>query len=346
MTFLIGHNAQGKTNALEACYLALGRPSFRARRIRDLIQFDRQSCKLSARIETNNIMREIDLHLALGSRKMFLDGKPVSRSNPFPSEVKSILLTPDDLNLIRGAPRLRRHYLDTLIGHAYPQHLITLADYTKTIAQKNRYLVTNQISNEMLEIWNHKVLELGTRLVRARIRCLDHLKKNFSSVFQQIFCSDDSVDISYVSRQNYDSDDPYKIQARLNDALSKDKEKEIAKRRSLVGPHLDDIWISLNARPAGTYCSQGQARILSLTLKAVEILWVIQQCNSIPIFLLDDIFSELDDIRRSQLIEFVKGFECQTIITSTNEGIVAAMIDRDSKCYEVINGHFIVKEPL
>ncbi len=333
LTIVHGDNAQGKTNLIEAAYLALRLAPFRRKRNRDLVRIGSEWAGLQADVLLPSGRRQVSLVLRGDTRTARIDGKPPSRVPGFKSEALVVLFVPDDLLMIKGQPSLRRAYLDNAIAKLYGRYPALLADYRKAVLQKNRLLASRSASDEMVAVWNARQVELGAKIVAARGRFVRRFNRAFAEIFAEVSDSDVTASILYRPRL----DDVEELEGRaLREAfqvvLANHLDQERAAGRTLYGPHLDTVEFLVDGRPAATYASQGQQRILVLSLKFLELRLVLEERGVVPLFLLDDVSSELDATRNALLMRKVLGVGCQVLLTTTSTDYVPLQPGSDV-CY-------------
>ena len=319
LTIFHGENAQGKTNLLEAIYLLTALRSFRAGKNRELIHHEAGEAVVRGRLQTGVGEREIDVRLSEGSRRVRVDGKSLRSVADFSAEVKVILFSPEDPTLIRGAPSGRRAWLDRAIFHLYPRYQDITRDYAQVIAQKNRLLAQGNVTPALLAVWEERQAELGSKIIVTRARFISRVQEMFRKGFQEI--SGSGIDAGLRYRQAVPElagiEGP-ELRRRFVEAIERNGEEERRRKITLVGPHRDDLEVTLEGRDASAFGSQGQARMLSICLKIVELQVLLEERGVVPMFLLDDVSSELDEHRNRFLMEYLAQVGCQVFLTTTS----------------------------
>lgn len=340
LNVIYGDNAQGKTNLLEAIYLVTALKAFRATRNRELIRWDATEASVRAHLRTQPGTREIEVRLGEKSRRVKVDGKQVQGLEEFASMVKVVLFTPEDLTMIRGAPALRRGYLDRAIFHLYPRHAEVVRDYTQVILQKNRLLSQGEISPLLKGVWDERQVELGARVMTARARFVARIQGIFQENFQEISGT------SMVARLRYVPSHPEllglegsELRQRLLELLERHAGEELRRGQTGVGPHRDELEVVLEGRDAATFGSQGQARMLALCLKIVELRVLLQDRGVVPMFLLDDVSSELDEHRNRFLMQYLARVGCQVFVTTTAVSHVPTQAFEGVETLKVVAGN-------
>ena len=335
LNIFLGQNAQGKTNILESIYfLALTR-SHRTRSDKDFIHFQEKDLKVSGILEKKTGTIPLDIELTAKGRITKINHLKQNRLSDYIGTMNVVLFAPEDLQLIKGSPSLRRKFIDIELGQIKPLYLADLSNYNHVLKQRNSYLKNSQkIDENFLSVLDEQLIEYGCRVVKHR---LDFLKK------LEIFAQEKHLDISqkketltidYLSSvplQDIDS-----IEESFRQSLSKNRKRDLFKQNTGVGPHRDDIAFFINQMDAN-YGSQGQHRSVVLSLKLAEIKLIENITKESPILLLDDVMSELDNNRQLKLLETISQ-EIQTFITTTTLEHLKNL-PRDIKIFEILNGH-------
>ncbi|MBV8171232.1 MAG: DNA replication/repair protein RecF [Candidatus Eremiobacteraeota bacterium] len=323
---LVGPNAQGKSNVLEAlALLALGK-SFRAVRESDLIRFDAPLASVSARVRTRAggatagcvITRAGD-----GARKRFLRNGRSVRYGDFLGSITAVTFVPADLALVTGPASLRRRLLNAALSQLDRSYYHDLSAYVKLIEQKNAFLKSPDAGDRtLLTTYNAQIGQTGARLIGARTNYLRKLAHDARTAHARWVGGHDELEVRYLPSPPQEAQTPDAIRAALDDALARAAPGEIARRMALVGPHRDDIGLNLHGRSLARYGSQGQQRTAVLALKAAEYSLAYASAGEAPLLLLDDVLSELDEQRRHAFLASLAGFE-QAFITATHLSDVA-----------------------
>jgi len=323
---LVGANAQGKSNVLEAlALLALGK-SFRTVRESDLIRFDAAAASVSAQVHTRTGIATagcVITRAGEGARKRFMrNGRGVSYGS-FLGGITAVTFAPADLGLITGPASLRRRLLNAALSQLDRGYYHDLAAYLKVLAQKNAFLRSPDSGDRtLLATYNAQVTDIGTRLVSARAAYVRRLGHEAEVAHARWVGSRDALEVAYAPSPAQDAFTPDAISTRLAEALASNARAEAARKVSLIGPHRDDITLSLGGRALARYGSQGQQRTAVLAIKAAEYALAHAAAGEAPLLLLDDVLSELDEQRRRAFMSSIAGFE-QAFITATDLSDVA-----------------------
>ncbi len=339
LTVVHGDNAQGKTNFIEAVHLALRLRPFRRKRTRDLIHFGARSASLDADVSLPSGRRHVAIRLAGDNRTTRIDGKTPSRVPGFKSEAMVVRFVPDDLLIVKGAPAHRRDFLDNAIANLYERYPAVVADYRKTVAQKNRLLTSSGASADEIRAWNARQVELGAKIIAARSRFVRKFNGKFAEIFSEVSDSTVSADIRYEPRiDDASALEGKPLRAAFQGVLETHLSQERAAGRTLYGPHLDTVEFLLDGRPATTYASQGQQRIIVLAFKFLELNVVLEERGIVPVFLLDDVGSELDAKRNALLMRKVVDVGCQVFVTTTGKHHVPVERGYDARYLGIVGG--------
>ena len=317
---LVGQNAQGKSNLLEALALLSTGKSFRTSRESDLIMTGAPAAAVSARIHTRHgdVKAECIISRAGdGARKRFLrQGRSVPYAE-FLGGVNAVTFMPHDLQLVGGPAALRRRLLNTTLSQSDRRYYRDLATYAKVLSQKNAHLRSPSVDRALLETYNGQLAAAGQRLVCEREAYVRRLSADAGAIHARWVGASPVLDIRYQASPPVTDGSPAAVEAALRAALARAMPGELARRTSLVGPHRDDLVLSLDGEPLARFGSQGQQRTAVLALKAAEYAQLERATSEAPLLLLDDVLSELDEHRRRAFLESIGSFD-QAFITATD----------------------------
>ncbi|MBX3087235.1 MAG: DNA replication/repair protein RecF [Cryobacterium sp.] len=333
-TLLVGSNGQGKTNLVEAINYLGTLGSHRASTVQALIRqgSDFSIIRAMLRVEDRTNLVEIQLNRS-GPNKARVNGNEV-RTRELPRYSSSIVFAPEDLSLIRGEPSSRRRFLDELLTLRNPRFSSVFADYDRVLRQRNSLLKSSRGripsgGESTLEIWDEKLISLGTEIILARIALIEQLQPEISAAYLAVAGSAHSVRLEPQLSLLADDPDgeatalpgfavfsPAEVESRFAGRLAELRKSELERGVTLVGPHRDDLLIELNGMPARGYSSHGESwsLALSLRLSSARLLKTESRIGD-PILILDDVFAELDERRRERLSESISDFE-QILVTA------------------------------
>ena len=325
-TILVGNNAQGKSNLLEAVELLSTLKSHRSSRDRDLVQENADTAQVEATIKRAYSTIELGVILRRqGRRTVSLNQENLRRQIEFLGNLNTVQFSSLDLDLVRGGPGCRRDWIDTLLIQLEPIYAYILQQYDRILKQRNALLKSlrdrgygNTNSDlSQLKLWDEQLAEMGSRVTRRRARVLERLTPIARIWHDNISGGTENLDIIYASNINWLEDDPTHVKEVF---LAKIEQRSIAEQQlgaTIVGPHRDEIDLYINNTLARSYGSQGQQRTLVLALKLAELKLIEEVVGEAPLLLLDDVLAELDPNRQNQLLNAI-GDRFQTLITTTH----------------------------
>jgi len=329
-TILLGDNAQGKSNLLEAVELLATLKSHRSTRDRELILEGVNESRISAFLEKEHSNLDLVINLRFGARRgITINQQPIKRHMDFLGSLNAVQFSSLDLELVRGAPEKRRIWLDTILMQIEPIYAHILQQYNQVLRQRNALLKRLQhnesrgesgdSSNEELAIWDAQLATAGSRVTRRRARVLERLAPLAQDWHTKISGRTELFTLNYVPNVPIPENNPEKVQEAFLEKIQLRRIPEHRQGTSLVGSHRDDIEFLINETAAKLYGSQGQQRTLVLALKLAELKLIEEVVGEAPLLLLDDVLAELDLHRQNQLLEAIQD-RFQTLITTTHLG--------------------------
>ncbi|GLC90124.1 DNA replication/repair protein RecF [Lysinibacillus piscis] len=328
----IGENAQGKTNVMESIYVLAMAKSHRTSNDKELIRWDSEYGKIEGAVEKRHGALPIELTITKKGKKGKINHLEQSRLSHYIGQMNVVMFAPEDLNIVKGSPQIRRRFIDMEIGQISPIYLHDLLTFQKILKQRNHFLKINQgksaIDSVMYDVYNEQYIHAAIQIIRKRFQFMDLLQEWAEPIHTGISQGKEKLVIQYNTvlgiEKNHSINEMEDILfAKLKDS----QEREINRGVTLVGPHRDDLKFLVNDYDVQTYGSQGQQRTTALSLKLAEIELIKQETNETPILLLDDVLSELDDYRQSHLLNTIQG-EVQTFVTTTSvDGIHHATME-------------------
>lgn len=340
LNIFLGQNAQGKTNFLEAIYfLALTR-SHRTRSDKELVTFGQSGFSISGLVHRTNNNLPLDITWTDKGRVCKLNHLKQNKLSDYIGKMTVVLFAPEDLQLIKGAPSLRRKFMDIDLGQIKPLYLSDLSHYNHVLKQRNSYLKSaDKVDTVFLSVLDEQLADYGSRVITHRMAFIEQLAieadRNHYAISNQL----EHVKLSYQSSVNFS--DLSTLKEAFIKQLEQQQQRDIFKRNTSIGPHRDDLTFAINDIPAD-FCSQGQHRSLILSLKMAEIELFKQQTGDYPILLLDDVMSELDNNRQMKLLEGIKE-NVQTFITTTSLDHLKGLPD-DLQVFQVNQGTIRLSE--
>lgn len=347
-TILLGDNAQGKSNLLEAVELLATLRSHRALRDRELVLEGAQTGQITADLERDAGLVELSVTLrSNGRRTVGLNGESLRRQLDFLGVMNAVQFSSLDLDLVRGGPGERRGWIDTLLIQLEPVYAYILQQYNTVLRQRNALLKQQRRNGDgeappldpaELAIWDAQLAAIGARVIRRRARVIDRLAPLAQVWHQSISNSLEQLEIRYAPNVPLEQDDAAIIQQAFLEKLQQRSIAELHQGTTLVGPHRDEIEFAINQTPARQYGSQGQQRTLVLALKLAELKLIESVVGEPPLLLLDDVLAELDLNRQNKLLETIQD-RFQTLITTTHLGSFDAEWLKSSQILTVHAGH-------
>lgn len=327
---LYGENAQGKTNLLEAIYYAAIGKSFRGQTGNELIRFGDPFSVISVDFSGRGREQNITARLCRGRVRVLEKNKvPIRRVSDLVGEFRAVLFSPEHLSLIKEGPAERRQFLDIAICGSEPLYLRALQRYDQILRQRNILLREAQENpaafSETGEVWSCQLAKEAAVIAAYRYRYVRKAEKYVKECFAEMTGDREVPELKYLGGAKEDYalyEAPEALSAFFLRRLSENTEREIAAGATLYGIHKDDIGIGINGKNARSYCSQGQQRSLALALKMAEGEICREDCGEYPVFLFDDVLSELDVARRQYLLEKIRGK--QVILTTCEKDCTPA----------------------
>ena len=317
----LGANAQGKTNILEAVYYAaLGR-SHRTRDDGALIRWQESEAILHLALERMGAHQELRFEFRKDHRRQILwNGHPI-RVKDLMGKLNVVLFSPEDLFLVKGSPAGRRRFLDGELSQASPAYYQELLSYTRLVSQRNALLKrirSRKANAAMLEPWDAQLAKSAARITKRRMAAVKKLNMLANLMQRRISGNEENLSVAYAIH-GMEETVAQDLFAWYNNKMNELREMDILRGSTGIGPHHDDLVLSVNGIDLRSYGSQGQQRTGALALKLSELEFLRSETGEYPVLLLDDVMSELDMSRRRQLLHFIGRERIQTLITATDD---------------------------
>ncbi len=328
---LYGDNAQGKTNILEAIYVAATTKSHRGTRDKELIQLGEQEAHIRMCVNKNKMSQQIDMHLRNNKSKgVAVNGIPIKRSSELLGICNIIFFSPEDLSIIKNSPSERRRFIDMELCQLDKVYCYNFMKYNKVLNQRNSLL--KQISfqpslEDTLDVWDEQLKEYGARVISGRERFIKQLNEIMIEIHGRLTGRHEKIRVNYLKNTEA---------GQFGDLLREKRDKDLKYQTTSVGPHRDDLNFYIDGIDVKSFGSQGQQRTTALSLKLSEIDLVKQRIGENPVLLLDDVMSELDAKRRDYLMDSIR--DLQTIITCTGYDDFIRNRMQINNIYKVIQG--------
>ncbi len=339
---ILGENAQGKTNILEAIYVLGLAKSHRSTRDKELIYWDEEYAKIEGRVEKRTGPITLEVVVSTKGKKVKLNRLEQRKLSEYIGALNIVMFAPEDLNLVKGSPQVRRRFIDMELGQINPIYLHNLSQYQKILQQRNHHLKDLQrkkTDNGLLDILTYQLIEKAAKVIVKRFEFIEMLEKWAKPIHHDISRGLENLVLQYKpSIKVSEMADLSKIERMLEENIIRMKTKEIERGTTLIGPHRDDLLFYLNDREVQTFGSQGQQRTTALSIKMAELELIYEKIGEYPILLLDDVLSELDDFRQSHLLNTIQG-KVQTFVTTTSVDGLDHRSLKDASMYLVEKGN-------
>lgn len=338
----LGENAQGKTNIMEAIYVLAMAKSHRTSNDKELIRWDAEYGKIKGDVHKKYGTVPFELTISQKGKKAKVNHLEQSRLSDYIGQMNVVMFAPEDLNLVKGSPQVRRRFLDMEIGQISPVYLHDLLQFQKILKQRNHILKQNQgkpsLDDVMFAIYTEQYVEAAVKVIAKRMQFIELLQSWAETIHHGISRGLEKLNIRYHCTAGIDFEttvDEWKQQ--LTDKLEKSQRTELQRGTTLYGPHRDDLQFFVNDYDVQTYGSQGQQRTTALSLKLAEIELIHQEVGEPPILLLDDVLSELDDYRQTHLLNTIQD-KVQTFVTTTTVDGLTHDVVTQAKLFHVEHG--------
>ncbi|MFA7574804.1 MAG: DNA replication/repair protein RecF [Arcobacteraceae bacterium] len=329
LNIFIGNNAQGKTNLVESIFTLMKGKSYRTTNDENLINWNENKSYILGEVQKKEENYNISILLQnIGNddkqtvklKKVIKINKKYQRRDDLFKKFNPVIFTPEDLQIIKSTPLIRRKFLDEVIISINLVYNKYLRNYNRILYQRNTLLKSGKNINKIdkqLIIWDQKIIELGTIIILNRIKTLQKINQKAKIFHQMMTENKETIKLKYNSNVLEDyTDDKEEIYKIIENKLKESREKDFQLKMTTIGPHRDDYYIMNNTINLGVYGSQGQQRTAALSLKLAELELLKEQENEYPVLLLDDVMSELDPERRFFLLKLITERSVQTFITN------------------------------
>lgn len=330
-----GANAQGKTNALEAVHMLCTLKPLRGRRSAELIRFGAEKTTVSGFIRHRESTSAFRVDLGSKGRQCRLDGKRVVNIEKYFDRIRCISFQPLDGRIVAGEPKFRRQWVDRAAFTASPSHLGIAKVYRRALEQKVSALRSGMAQRPVLEAFNDQLARAGAELTERRSQLLNELRPHIRRVHDSLV--DGANEVSLTLRTDAKGNNTAERYQSLMERFNKVASDEIRRSRVLCGPHTDDVKVALDGRSARTYGSRGQVRSLVLALKLAEMV-AARQRGDVPLFLIDDVSSELDRERTRRLVAQLRDLGAQVLATTTDPGHMDSLPREETLMISVDSG--------
>ena len=345
INIFIGDNGVGKTNILEAIYVLSLTKSNRYGNMNDLIKYDAIASKINCLVDYDDYTKEYEVMIREDVKKVYINKQEIKKIANYISNFCVTTFMPNDIDIIRGTPSIRRNLLNIQIGQLYNNYLKYVNEYNSLLKIRNDYLKRLNINGNTdlryLDIINQKMVEVSLKIYYFRYFYLEEINKIISQVFKKI-ANISNLKIEYANSLNLESYDENLIKDKLISRYKKNLSKEIMQGMTLTGVHRDDLLFKIDGVDARIYASEGQQRLIVIAYKISELLLFKKIKKEYPVLLLDDVFSEIDLKKRNNIIKYFKD-DIQVIITTNDINDIDKKLVEKAKIYLVKNGNVKIK---
>lgn len=332
LTFIAGPNGCGKTNLIEAIYYSSVGKSFRTANDNDMIRLGEEEGSILLTYRVHQTSHVLKIRMVRGQgKKFYLNDTPIRRKELL-GLFRTVLFTPDELQLIKGAPLIRRRFLDMEISQVSPRYYETLLSYNRAVQQRNAAFRQAQLSGRKAEVdlWDMQIAKGAAYLVKKRLETVSKMNRKVPLLERYLTGEKETLSIRYVQQGEEEAHTEVEWYLTM---LSRHREMDAHLAHTSVGPHRDDLRFLLNGLDIAAYGSQGQQRTAILSMKLSEMEFIKEETGSYPVLLLDDIGSELDAARREALMEYLEKEKIQTLMTGTDPALagMGTVIEMENK---------------
>ena len=331
VNIICGENAQGKTNLMEALWLFTGAKSFRQTKDSEFIRFGKEKALLKADFyaEKRDQNAEIVFSPSKGMKKNGID---IKSSAEYAGTCGGVVFSPSHMNLFRDGPKERRKLIDTSLCQLYPKYISVLSDYNKVLLQRNTVLKDAKYHSgliDMLDIYDEQLARLGGSIIRTRIGYCESLNKKAAEIYKgmsggrEIFCSEYKTTVIGEDEHAENGLSTADWAQKFYDALKNTRSYDFEHGSTSVGPHRDDLEVTLDGMSVKAFGSQGQQRSCILSLKLGEAKMLGESMGEPPLILLDDVMSELDALRRDYILNSIG--ESQIFLTCCDKELFSGL---------------------
>lgn len=347
INIIYGDNAQGKTNLLESIYVLGITKSHRSFIDNNLIRANEKRAIVSGSINKGGLDINLSVTIENNKKILKLDNSQIKKVSDYISNMNIIIFYPDDLELLKGSPQVRRKYFNLELSQLYSNYFIILNDYNKLLRMRNEYLkkLNNNLNVDMkyFDILTGYLIDKAIMLIKMRYKYIEKVNAYCGDIYKDIM-NLEGFNIKYLPSIDIDIKDDIISKRKLKDFYDNHLNYDIRMSSTTFGPHKDDYEFLVENNNLKNYGSQGQQRIAVLCLKLSEIEIFKKYKDSTPILLLDDVFSELSDDKKNNLLKYISK-DIQTIITTTELSNLDKKLIKRSKLFKIESGNLIkIKE--
>ena len=315
VNIIYGENGQGKTNILEAIWTIAYTKSFKAKKNIEVIKFEKENAYIEANLNNGDNNYRINIKINLQEKKKIaINGIPQQKALDIIGKFHVVLFKPEDLLIIKEGPSKRRQLINLELCQINKNYAQELIEYNEVLKNRNIVLKEDKYKTELdnlLNIYDKELIKYGSKIINCREEHVKELEEEVKKIYKEITPNED-ISILYKPSINVE---------KYKEELEKKREEDILRKQTTIGPQRDDLIININGKDARIYGSQGQQRTIILAIKLAESKIIKRHTNNIPIILLDDVLSELDDRRQQFLLKGIKGQQIIITVAGNNQNI-------------------------
>ncbi len=338
INIIVGKNGQGKTNILESLYYIAYLKSHRISDDNVLIKNNKKIFKIKSKIKRENLLDEVKIEQNLDTKHVFFNQTEMLKRAEYLELINVILFEPTNLDILKGSPNIRRDFLNDAISQINSNYYNILNDFNRLLKMRNEFLKSKRNDKDYLDTLDKYYVEKATIIYQMRSKYINRINEFIADIYKNIM----NLDGLYIEYKSFYEklEDKSTIKEALISEMKKNYYKEQYTGLTIEGPQKDDFMFVINETNLKEYGSQGQQRGAVIALKFSEAEIVKKYKNVIPIFLLDDVFSELDGIRKNNLIKYITS-DYQVILTTTDLAKISKKLITEAKIIKIENGDII-----
>ncbi len=345
INIFIGDNGAGKTNILEAIYVLSLTKSCRYGTDSDLIKNSEDALKIEGLVNYDDYIKKYEISIDKATKKVFINNNQIKKISSYIGEFCVTSFLPNDIEIIKGSPSVRRNLLNIQIGVLYNSYLKYVNEYNSLLKIRNEYLKRLNLNSytdpKYLDVINQKMIDVSVKIYYFRLFYLKEINQILPNIYKKL-TGINNIRIQYQNSLGISEYDEIAIREMLQKKYKKNLKKEMIQGMTLVGLHRDDLIFLVKDMDAKIYASQGQQRLIVIAYKIAELLVFKKIKKEYPVLLLDDVFSEIDIKRRNNVIKFLKN-EIQVIITTTDLEDIQEELVKNARIFKIKNGEIKIK---
>ncbi|WP_163195813.1 DNA replication/repair protein RecF [Clostridium thermarum] len=335
----IGDNAQGKTNVLESIYYSSFGRSHRTNKDKEIIKWNENEAYIKLHVVRERLDKKIEIKiLKEGKKAISINSIKINKISQLLGNCNVVMFSPEDLKIVKESPGHRRRFLDMELCQLDAAYYYSLVQYNKVLLERNTVLKNRNIDQSILDVYDQQLAAFGQYIIKKRVGYIERLNYYSRTLHKEITSDKENIEFKYISQVSSDEN----IDSQLLQLLKKNRQKDIDRRTTSVGPHRDDFSIDINGVDTRTFGSQGQQRTSILTIKFSSLKIIKEVTGEHPVLLLDDVLSELDFKRKKYILTSIS--KVQTIITCTGIEDIKSYIDDRATIFYVKDGNVEVEK--